>query len=379
MMLNILAIYTDEMSFRYLKNLYFYRSMQKPWFPQQNSADAPTALLKNFICQIQFPVSRPTIEKDVKEYPGFPFLSFGDLSKILERWGLKSVVYNCEMQDLKEIPTPSVLFINEEADGVKQGNFILFTGITDGMIEYLHTRKGWVLEDPDAFEKKWAKAALSLTEATSEGESDFENKEQEYIKLKSSNPGLRHVRIMDGFLTDQECEYIMELSKSKFQPSKLMAEKNIHGYGRTSFSAELHVFPHDAILNGVRDRAAALVKMPDSHFEYFQCLYYDPGQEYQAHYDTFDESSERGKKVVFEKGQRKYTILAYLNDDFEGGGTFFPNLDLLINPKKGRIVIFNNLDDEGKILPASFHAGLPVTKGRKYAVNIWVRNKPCRD
>jgi len=353
--------------------------MQKPWFPQQNSADSPVALLKNFIYHIQFPVSRSTIEKDTKEYSGYPFLSFGDMAKILERWGLKSVVYDCKLEQLNEIPIPSILFINEVAGGVKSGVFVLFFGVSGSIVEYLHTRKGWVLEHIDVFEKKWAKAALSLTEATSDGEADFEAKEHAYHKKWSTNPDLKHVQIIDDFLTKEECDYIIYLSKSKFQQSKLMAETNIHGYGRDSFSAELHVFPNDEILNSIRKKAAQLIKMPETHFEFFQCLYYDPGQEYQAHYDTFDESTERGKKVVFEKGQRKYTILAYLNDDFEGGGTYFPNLDLLVHPKKGRIVIFDNLDEKGKPLPASFHAGLPVTTGRKYAVNIWVRNKPCRD
>lgn len=72
-------------------------------------------------------------------------------------------------------------------------------------------------------------------------------------------------------------------------------------------------------------------------------------------------------------------MLAYLNDDFDGGATYFPNVDILVHPKKKRVVIFNNLDDNGKVIKTAFHAGLPVTKGRKYAVNIWVREKPIRN
>lgn len=352
--------------------------MQKPWFPQQNTADSTAALLKNFIFHVQFPVSRLTIEKDVKEYPGYPLLSFEDLGKLLERWGLKSAVINCGIDDLKEMPV-SLLFLEEVENGARSGYFVMFGGIKENKIQYLHTRKGWVIEDTTAFQKKWARSALVLTDAISEGEVDFEQKEQEYAKIKSSNPELRHVRVFDDFLTGAECDHIVALSKTEFQPSKLMSDKNIVAHGRNSFSAELHVFPNDEVLNEIRSKASRLINIPESHFEFFQCLYYDPGQEYQAHYDTFDESTERGKKVVLEKGQRKYTILAYLNDDFEGGGTYFPNLDLLLNPKKGRVVVFDNLDEHGKPLDASFHAGLPVTTGRKYAVNIWVRNKPCRN
>jgi len=352
--------------------------MEKPWYPQQNPADSIVALLKTFIGQIEFPVSRLTIEKDVKEYPGFPFLSFGDITKILERWGLKSVSYNCDINKLKEIPTPSLLFINEAEGGIKAGVIVMFNSINGKTVEYLHSRKGWVLEGTDLFERKWAKAALSLTEAISEGEPDFEEKEKEYVKIKSANPDLKHIRVIDDFLTDKECEYIIDISKTEFQKSKLMGDKDTEGYGRTSFSAELHVFPNDEVLNGIRTKAAQLINMPENHFEFFQCLYYDPGQEYMNHYDTFDESTERGKKVVQEKGQRKYTILAYLNDDFEGGSTYFPNLDVQVQPKKRRVVVFNNLDENGQVIKAAYHAGLPVTTGRKYAINIWVRNKPMR-
>ena len=158
-----------------------------------------------------------------------------------------------------------------------------------------------------------------------------------------------------------------------------MGEINIADYGRTSYSAEFHVLPTDPILNGIRKKASELIKMPESHFEFFQCVAYDPNQEYQNHYDTFDENSERGKKTIEEGGQRKYTLLAYLNDDFEGGGTHFPNLDILVQPKKRRVVIFDNLNEEGKVQKAAYHAGLPVTIGRKYAINIWVRTKPIRD
>ena len=36
------------------------------------------------------------------------------------------------------------------------------------------------------------------------------------------------------------------------------------------------------------------------------------------------------------------------------------------------------IDENGKVLNAAFHAGLPVTTGRKYAINMWVRANPCR-
>jgi prolyl 4-hydroxylase len=136
------------------------------------------------------------------------------------------------------------------------------------------------------------------------------------------------------------------------------------------------VLPNDEILNLIKERAAAIIGMPATHFEFFQCVSYGPGQEFQSHYDTFDETTPEGSKTIQEEGQRKYTMLAYLNDDFEGGCTYFPDLDYLIQPKKGRVIMFENIDENGVIRKAAYHAGMPVKTGKKYAINMWVHTKP---
>lgn len=185
----------------------------------------------------------------------------------------------------------------------------------------------------------------------------------------------KDIEIHDDFLTNDECKYIIDLSETVFEPSKLMGEENFVGYGRNSRSAFL-TFREDKVLNEIRKRASALINLPESHFEFFQCVSYDVGQEFAHHFDTFDPKIESQKKQIEEWGQRKYTLLAYLNDDFEGGETGFPNANLMVKPKKRSVVVFNNLDENEDVLPSAFHAGLPVTKGRKYAMNIWVRTNP---
>jgi len=350
--------------------------MEKFWSPQRHTIDAPIALLKNFMHYLKHPVSRITIEKDTTEHPDYPFVSLATYMQLFEKWGIEQAAFKCEMENLKDIASPSILFITAQPESNTEGEFIMFYGVKDNFIEYLDTRKGWVLEDVEEFSKKFGKVALSAKSIKTAGEKDFEEKEKEYVEKKNTNPDLKNVLLKDNFLTDEECEYIIKLSESKFMRSMLFAaEKNIVNNGRTSFSAELK-FPQDEILNAIRKRASELIKLPTSHFEFFQCVSYESGQEYQSHFDTFDEGTERGKKIIQESGQRKYTMLAYLNDDFAGGGTYFPNLDLLVQPKKRRVVVFNNLDENAKVIKAAFHAGLPVTTGRKYAINMWVRNKP---
>ena len=352
--------------------------MERKWFPQRTEFDAPNALLKNFIHYLNFPVSKFTIQKDVQNHTDFPIaISLATYMTLLDKWTIKHKAFECPLDRLKDIASPSILFI-KGSEEEHSGDFVMFYNADENSIEYLDTRKGWVLEDLKSFSNKYGGIALSALSIESP-EENFEYNEGEFITQKLKNPGLKKIKIVDDFLSSKECEYVINLATPIFQKSALMAEENIIGYGRTSYSAEFHIFPHDEILNNIRKKASELIKIPECNFEFFQCVSYNPYQEYQSHYDTFDEKNARGKIEIEERGQRKITMLAYLNDDFEGGSTYFPNVDLLVQPKKGRVVIFDNLGDNGQVLPSAFHAGLPITTGRKYAINIWVREKKFRN
>lgn len=352
--------------------------MYKPWFPQRNTMDTPISVLKNFIYYLNVPISRYTIEKAGKEHPDYPNLSNTGLSEILGGWGITTTAITWTIDRLKELPSPSLLFINEKNGPATIGLFVMLYEISSNVIEYLHPRKGWVQEKISDFDAKWTKAAFVVTGVDgAKGEVDYDEKEAEYEKEKFANPDMKNVMLRHNFLTEEECEYVKNLADPLFQPSPLMKKEGLEFY-RTSFSAEL-VIPEDEILNGIRKRAAEWLKVPENQFEFFQCVAYGPGQEYQTHYDTYDEKFEEGKEELERIGQRKYTMLAYLNDGFVGGETYFPNLDLLVQPKKGSVLVFENLDEDNKIQKSSLHAGLPVTTGKKYAMNMWIRTKKVRD
>jgi len=79
----------------------------------------------------------------------------------------------------------------------------------------------------------------------------------------------------------------------------------------------------------------------------------EPGQSFPIHTDTGAEYSS--------DGESKFTVLVYLNHDFEGGTTqFYTHMfekTIEIKPYSGKILVFDiNL----------FHAGMPVKNGTKY-------------
>ena len=70
-------------------------------------------------------------------------------------------------------------------------------------------------------------------------------------------------------------------------------------------------------------------------------------------------------------GQRIITAIAYLNNVKKGGETSFPNIDKVIRPQKGKLLVFQNCyKGTDKPHPDSLHGALPVIKGEKWAFNL---------
>jgi len=68
-------------------------------------------------------------------------------------------------------------------------------------------------------------------------------------------------------------------------------------------------------------------------------------------------------------------VLIYLNEDFEGGETSFPRLQLNHRGRTGDALVFGSLDAAGRPNPQSQHAGCSPTKGEKWVFSQWVRDR----
>ncbi len=93
-------------------------------------------------------------------------------------------------------------------------------------------------------------------------------------------------------------------------------------------------------------------------------LRYSPSQRYKRHIDNILLSS-RVQEVEQGIPTRDVSIVGYLNDDFEGGETFFDRQSIKIKPKKGSAIVF----------PAYYthpHQSIMVRSGRKYSWTTWL-------
>ena len=182
---------------------------------------------------------------------------------------------------------------------------------------------------------------------------------------------------IDNFLTNEECDHFINISKNQFKQS-LVADinggKGQLSSGRTSENTWIK-HNEDPITFTIAEKIANIVNIPLNNAEKFQVVHYNENQEYRQHYDGWKHDySPKALKNMEKGGQRMKTALVYLNTVEEGGGTKMTKLNKTITAEKGKLLVFNNTyknSHERHIL--SEHAGMPVLKGEKYIFNLWFR------
>ena len=178
----------------------------------------------------------------------------------------------------------------------------------------------------------------------------------------------------DDFLTDAECETVIEYARDKMQKAKVCNDKGTQSedWRRTGGVCFLPQNTNHVIM-GICNKIASKAHIHPIHAEDLQVINYGLGEEYQPHLDAWDVHEYQ---YMIHGGQRTLTALAYLNDVEEGGSTSFPELGLSIPAKKGRIVFFENTHLGSNVRnQLALHGGDPVIKGEKWACNLWFREK----
>jgi len=205
---------------------------------------------------------------------------------------------------------------------------------------------------------------------------EYPKKIAENVTMYSGDPILY---VVNEFVSDLECEAFIEASKGKLKPSTVISpDKYIQHESRTSDNCWIEHDTND-IVHEVSKRLSILTQIPIRNAEQYQLVYYKKGAQYKPHFDSFDYETEDGKKNWEPGGQRIVTVLVYLNNVEGGGGTDFPELGVTVKAKKGDVVVFHNTLTEipapshPRVHPKSLHAGMPVTKGEKWMVNLWFR------
>lgn len=163
-----------------------------------------------------------------------------------------------------------------------------------------------------------------------------------------------------NFLTEGECSLLIGLGES--------GDLN---FGRTGTGtlgyrkAKVTWFDvNNEFANKIKMKIAELSGIPIENQEKFHFVKYGLSGEYKVHHDGHN---------------RIKTALIYLNDGYEGGETYFNKIDKKIKPETGKLIIWNNYNEDMTKIVESEHSGLPIVFGTKYIAVVWIRNEKYLD
>jgi prolyl 4-hydroxylase len=192
------------------------------------------------------------------------------------------------------------------------------------------------------------------------------------------------VCVIDRLVTAEEASHITRLAMSRglknsqtpsSKQQSVVLKEAVLSDDRTSTSCR--VDRTDPVVLAVVERLCLLIGPPFTpwHSEAVQVVHYDCAQQYKPHVDWFDPKGETYATRMAKRGQRLVSVFVYLADveADAGGQTHFPLLDIGFTPVAGRAVLWYNQNSAGEMDQRTLHAGMPVTKGEKWGMNVWFR------
>ncbi|KAJ0704259.1 putative procollagen-proline 4-dioxygenase [Helianthus annuus] len=128
-----------------------------------------------------------------------------------------------------------------------------------------------------------------------------------------------------NFLTDEECDHLIEVARDKLQKSMVADSKtgkSIESTVRTSKGMFIRK-AQDEVIASIESRITVWTFLPLENGEAIQVLQYEKGQKYLPHWDYFQDKANQALG-----GHRIATVLMYLSNVEKGGETIFPNSEM---------------------------------------------------
>jgi len=195
-------------------------------------------------------------------------------------------------------------------------------------------------------------------------------------KVLSTDPWIVY---FEHFLSEPEVasleQHLFDAKEEEFASSSAGgAGTHSARYSETAFCTDS--CDDHATVQNARKRAASIVRVPVENFDFSQALRYKEGMFYKAHHDNHPTFH------YHPPGARIFTYFVYFSDmGLQGGETFFPKVGIKAPAKRGAAVLFANTMDRNPMEsdPRTLHESLPVERGLKKGMNMWLYQYNYRD
>jgi prolyl 4-hydroxylase len=177
------------------------------------------------------------------------------------------------------------------------------------------------------------------------------------------------------------CAWLIGRAQGRLGPAlvydAVSKENQLHEM-RTNTMALFDYASFDVVQFLVQERMSRSCGYPIQHFEAPMVLNYQVGQQITPHFDFIDAQAADYAAQIREHGQRMITFLLYLNDNYEGGETTFPELGIVNRGNIGGGLFFINAHPDFSPDRRMLHTGSPPSKGEKWIVTQFIVSKRLR-
>jgi hypothetical protein len=185
--------------------------------------------------------------------------------------------------------------------------------------------------------------------------------------------GINNIKVFENFLTDQEVETGMRII-TKYP----VVEGADHSYPIHTLPSYVETLEEKFFSPIMSQKMKKIAKnsyginlLDDKQFLY---VVHPKGTRIDPHTDILDIDNTDYENDTYESELDLYpylwsghlSILAYLNDDYEGGELYFPELDWGVRPKKKMLIMF----------PGSLHyvhGVAEIKSGTRYTLSQWAQ------
>ena len=182
-------------------------------------------------------------------------------------------------------------------------------------------------------------------------------------KIISADP---YIALYPNLFSPAECKYLAVIAAPWLEQARVTfegGETQLEDVRDADSSAISHL-AEDLVVQRINRCIAAATGTQPEWGEPLNVLRYSQGQQFRPHHDG------RGSG---DGPMRIMTALVWLNEQFDGGETEFPTLNIRVRGGVGDMLVFRNFHDDGSQDDRLIHAGLPVSHGVKWMASRWIR------
>lgn len=178
--------------------------------------------------------------------------------------------------------------------------------------------------------------------------------------------------MVERMLSPLECLYVMSLARDALTPSAV----NSTGVGirreaavRNSTDVSLSPWSQDIVIQRIAARICSHASQSVRSAEPLAIIRYAEGGFFSPHFDSPAEAFEGHPEHPW--GPRTLSFIAYLNEEYDGGETAFPEARFQVRGAAGDAVFFKNETPDGHLDKSALHGALPVSRGEKWVLVGW--------